>query len=412
MIERKILSYAITSTEFLQRIKSVWAIHYFSTPASRRIAGFIWDYFLSQGKAPKKEIETIILSKEKSIGKDIFEDLQEIIDGISEDFNEEEFDLDYAVVTAKKFFSERKLLIFKENLSLLLEQGNIEEANKAVREYSALDTQSIEIKNHILSVQQIRRLKKVPPITYLKPWLKAGQITIIYGGYGCGKTLFTIAICYMLGLENYIDIEEMGSFQVKVPTGCLYIDGELGMLEMEERVAQFEWLGYQNKDRRMQILSVPEYQLATEDSFYLGNRLNQLKIINWLKENEQYKVLVLDSVSTLFGLVEENDNSEWSNKINPFLRDLRALGVACILLHHSGKNNKKGLRGASAMGAMAHNIFRLEDHSGKNVDDGEAWFVLSKDKQRAAGVQFRKISLRFTRSIDDKETHWEETNSD
>lgn len=411
MIERKILYYGISSTEFLQKVKSVWEIHYFSTPASRRIAGFIWDYFLAQSKAPKKEIETIVLSKQKSIAKDIFEDLQEIIDGISTDYTEEEFNLDYAVETAKRFFNERKLVLFKENLTLLLDTGNIEEANKAVRDYTTLDIQNIEIKNHILSIQQIRRLNRTPPITFLKPWLKAGQITIIYGDYGCGKSLFTIAVSYMLGLENYIDIDEMGEFQVKTPTGVLYVDGELGMLEMEERVSQFEWLGYQNRDRRMQILSVPEYQLATEDSFYLSNRLNQLKIINWLRENENYKVLVLDSASTLFGLIQENDNSEWNNKINPFLRDLRALGVACILLHHSGKNNKKGLRGASAMGAMAHNIFRLEMHSGKNIDDGEAWFTLSKDKQRSAGVQFRKFSLRFTRSIDDKETHWEETSN-
>jgi len=108
-------------------------------------------------------------------------------------------------------------------------------------------------------------------------------------------------------------------------------------------------------------------------------------------------------------LEQENDNSEWNNKINPFLRDLRALDVACLLLHHSGKDNKRGLRGASSMGAMAHNIFRLTSHEKKDPDGGEAWFVLSKDKQRAAGKGFKTLALKYTQDVDQTETHWKKT---
>jgi hypothetical protein len=199
----------------------------------------------------------------------------------------------------------------------------------------------------------------------------------------------------------------MGGWIVKNPTGTLYLDGELGEQEMEDRIKKFEWLGRQERDRRLKILSVPEYQLETGDTFYLSSRVNQLKIIKWLEDHLRYKLVVLDSASTLFGLENENDNSEWNNKINPFLRDLRALGVACILLHHAGKDNKRGLRGASAMGAMAHNIFRLSNHGDK--DEGEAWFKLSKDKQRAGGFGFKDFSLHFFQNETETETHWEIT---
>jgi RecA-family ATPase len=220
--------------------------------------------------------------------------------------------------------------------------------------------------------------------------------------------LLTIAVAYLLGLKDFDDEEcEIGEWQVKKRVGTLYIDGELGEQEMEDRIKKFEWLGVQRNPIR--VLSIPEYQLATEDSFYLSDRGNQLKIIQWLKNNPRYKLVVLDSASTLFGLVEENDNSEWNNKINPFLRDLRALGVACILLHHSGKDNKRGLRGASSMGAMAHNIFKLSNHTDKNIDDGEAWFILTKDKQRAGGYSFKTFALHFTQENDETETHWEIT---
>jgi RecA-family ATPase len=143
--------------------------------------------------------------------------------------------------------------------------------------------------------------------------------------------------------------------------------------------------------------------------FYLSTRVNQKKIITWLTEHPTYKLVVLDSAGTLFGLEEENSNSEWNLKIQPFLRDLRALGVACILLHHAGKDGKKGLRGASAMGAMAHCIFRLTNHPDKSNEEGEAWFTLTIDKQRAAGFSFRKFSLHYIRNVDKTETNWEIT---
>ena len=219
-----------------------------------------------------------------------------------------------------------------------------------------------------------------------------------------------IHIAYVLGLKEYTDKQsEIGDWQVKYPTGCLYIDGELGELEMEERIKGFEWIGEQHAKHKMKVLSIPEYQLATEDSFYLSERKNQLKLIKWLQDHSTYKLIVLDSASTLFGLVEENDNSEWSTKVNPFLRDLRALGVHCLLLHHSGKDNKRGLRGASAMGAMASFIFRLYNHEDKDIDNGEAWFVLGKDKQRAKGFTFKPFGLHYTQEENDSETHWDET---
>jgi hypothetical protein len=225
--------------------------------------------------------------------------------------------------------------------------------------------------------------------------------------------LLTLAIAYVLGLKDYDREEcEIGEWQVKNPTGCLYIDGELGEQEMEERVKKFEWLGPQNPKYRMRVLSIPEYQMATEDPFYLSVRTNQLKIIQWLKDHPNYKLLVLDSASTLFGLEDENNNSEWSNKVNPFLRDLRAAGVACLLLHHSGKDIKRGLRGASAIGAMANYIFKLADHPDKDIDSGKAWFNLKKDKQRAGGYSFKAFGLRFDQNEDETETHWEVTRMD
>ena len=259
-------------------------------------------------------------------------------------------------------------------------------------------------------MKDMKAQDKQEPRLLIRPWLREGQFTFIYGDYGSGKSLLSIHIAYLLGLKDYDGEEcEIGEWQVKGTTGCLYVDGELGEVEIRERISQFEYLGRQQREIPIMVFPLPEYQLITEDTFYLSVRENQVQIVQWLKDHPRYKVVFLDSVTTLFGLTEESSNSEWSLKINPFFRDLRALGVAVVILHHSGKNIKLGLRGASGMGAMAHNIFRLTNHPDKDIDEGEAWFTLTKDKQRGSGFSFKKFSIHYTQNSDYTETDWEIT---
>ena len=413
MGERKIIIGLITSTEYLQRLQSFWNIQLIESVTAKRIAGWCWEYFEQYKKAPGKDIEGIFYSKVKDpkFPKDIAKEIEEdILPGLSAEYEQQSFNLEYLFEETKKYLSDRHISIHNDNVNSLRLAGSLEEAEKLITEFKPLSVTVDTIDDFIQSVKLIRKQKKPKPIPLMPPWLKEGQTTIIYGKYGSGKSLLTILIAYMLGLENFDTKDcEIGEWQIKNPTGTLYIDGELGEQEMEERIGKFEWLGKQQGKYVMRILSIPEYQVETEDSFSLSERENQLKVIHWLKDHPNYKLLVLDSVSTLFGLEEENSNSEWDKKINPFLRDLRALNVACILLHHAGKDGKRGLRGASSMGAMAHNIFSLAIHTEKDPGKGEAWFTIMKDKQRAAGYSFKTFTLKFKQTEDEKETHWEVT---
>lgn len=414
MIERKIIIGLITSSQFLQDIKAIWQSRYMESATAKIIAQWCWEYYDEYHKAPFRDIEVIYHKKlqQGNLSKELAEEIeQDILPGLNDEFVEEEINVEYLTKITVDYFRERKLLLYKDNLEELIDTGKIEEAEKIALEYVPVSKTKVDLKDFIVTTAQIRRKKKEPLITFMKPWLKEGQTTILYGKAGCGKSLLSILIAYIVGLKEYKEVE-IGEWQVKHPTGCLYIDGEMGEQEMNERISQYEYLGRQSQEHRIKILSLPEYQLATEDSFHLSVRENQLKILHWLRDHPNYKLIILDSVTTLFGLQEENDNSEWSNKVNPFLRDLRALGIACILLHHAGKDAKKGLRGATAMEAMAYNIFRLTNHGAKEQERGEAWFVLSTDKQRASKYSFKKFALHFFPSMDGKDTEWEETEVD
>lgn len=415
--ERKLIIGLITSTTYCTQIQPIWSDMYIESSTARRLSRWVWEYYDTYKKAPGKEIESIYYTKAKqdNLPRDIAEEIErDILPSLSNEYTEEGFNTEYYVKETERYFTAQHLRLHQQEVETLLSQGKAEEAETLATSFRPLALGTHTLDTHVLTPKEIESRNIKEPLLLMKPWLREGQITILYGNYGSGKSLLSIAVAYVLGLRDYKeDRADIAEWSVTHPTGTLYVDGELGQREMTERIKQFKWLGEQARSRQIKIFSLPEYQMETEDSFLLCHRQNQLKILRWLQEHDTYKLIVLDSISTLFGLEEENSNSEWNAKINPFLRDLRASGVATLLLHHAGKDNKRGLRGASAMGAMAHNIFRLTNHKKKDIDEGEAWFTLTKDKQRTAGRGFKEFSLRFYLEDDARETHWEVTeNSD
>lgn len=412
MIERKIIINLITSTDYCNRIKGVWKDELLESSTARRIALWVWEYFNKYGSAPGKEIETIYYSKIKDakFPKDVAEEIeQDILPDLSKEFESTaDYNLEFEVSQAEQHFRERHVKLFTDSLQSLLYDNKVEDAEKLVHSFKPLGVISQKIDPFIRSVKEIRELDRKRAKLLLAPWLRAGQLTIIYGNFGTGKSLLSILIAYIMGLRK-VDASDIkiSEWYQKVSTGCLYVDGEIGEVEMEERIKGYEYLSgeSQRQQHPIKILSLPEYQLETEDTFLLSERNNQRKVIDWLTTHPSYKLVILDSASTLFGLLDENSNSEWNIKVNPFLRDLRALGVACILLHHSGKDSKRGLRGASAMGAMAHNIFRLSNIFDKKNWEGEAEFTLEVEKQRSGGKSFSPFSLHFFQANAD--TMWE-----
>jgi hypothetical protein len=164
-------------------------------------------------------------------------------------------------------------------------------------------------------------------------------------------------------------------------------------------LAKLEWLGADVEGIETLFFTLPEYRAATNKQFDLAKYEDQERILGFFRENTKYKLVILDSLSTLFQLEDENSNSEWNRKVQPFLISLRGMAVGQVLLHHAGKSGTPTPRGASAQATVASNIIHLTDHPEKRA--GEAWFTVDfADKQRAGGDSFNKFSVRL---IDDGE---------
>lgn len=406
-IERKIIIGMIVNDEFCLWATENFNSKYFGSRMATRLSSWVYEYFNEYKKAPRKDIEGIYFQKLKEgLPEVIAEEIeQDILPGLSEEYVEKGLNLQY-LKDRSQIYLKRQIFTRKlKDAEGLIENNQFEEAIDLLTK--ELPSQN-NLSSYIKTIDEMEKEGVKRPRMLLSPWLREGETTLLYSEAGVGKSLLAILIAYVLGLENYTEKQaDIGSWQVKCPVGTLYIDGELGKAEILDRTSKYKWIGKQRYP--IEFICVPEYQIESGKDITLSKRKTQREIIAWLKKNPNYKLLIIDSISTVFCLENENDNSEWSKKINPFIKDLRAMGVAHIIQHHSGKDSKKGLRGASAMTAMAHNIIRLTNHPSKQP--GYAWFkVDNKEKQRAAGALFDAFYIKFNPMKD--RTEWEVSKDD
>ena len=397
----------IVNDDFCKWARENFPLECVQAKSAKKLISRIYAFFDKyERKAPYDYIESLIYSKEAGFHKEEILDMEDLLSGLNDEWVEkkaEHFNFSYLKERAKHQKLKNDLRERTEQAQGLLKNNDVEDALEIFQ--FTPPTQGDPL--YVPTINEIKEegIERAPLL--MKPWLRAGETNILYSIPGAGKSLLALLVSYLLGLEKYQEPEaEIAEWQVKRSCGSLYIDGEMGKAEILDRMEKFKWLGKQKQGYEMRIFSIPDHQMQTEKDFNLAKRENQKTIIKWLQQNPNYKFLVVDSISTVFNLEDENANSEWNKKINPFLKDLRALGVGHLIQHHSGKNGN--LRGASAMTAMAHNVFRLQNHSKKTK--GQAWFkVDNNEKQRAAGKLFDPFYIKFIG--DGEETEWEITDA-
>ncbi len=130
MIERKILLNLITQTEFLRQIKSEWKPDYVESHTARLISMWCWEYFDKYAKAPVKDIELIYIQKlkaglDKKLAKEIEED---ILPGLSEEYERGEINVTYILEQTRNYFKERQITLHNEALTAMLSKNKIDEA--------------------------------------------------------------------------------------------------------------------------------------------------------------------------------------------------------------------------------------------------------------------------------------------
>jgi RecA-family ATPase len=215
------------------------------------------------------------------------------------------------------------------------------------REDLIKDIQSEDANFKPENVSQIRPLdtSKIKAVTYsemlssrptplelvLFPWLPTQGIAFIYAATGVGKTLFTMNAAYAIARGgNFL------KYSCPKPRKLLYIDGEMSYVQIHARFLQIV--------KQQGELDFPEnWNLLTPDKiapFRLPKICDEIgqSYYNEIIEREKYEVIVIDNLSSLSS-IDENNSQEWKI-VQDWLMYLRSKGISVIVVHHAGKDSK------------------------------------------------------------------------
>ncbi len=212
----------------------------------------------------------------------------------------------------------------------------------------------------------------------LSPWLSEQTIVLTPGWRGIGKTWFA------LGVSDAITRGvNFGPWGTITPVPVLYVDGEMAIQDIKERV---DILAISATEKRKEPLLIFSDFYGNSLGLPKANLLNH-KWRNAIKEmclDWSVKLLVLDNLSSLCPGIDENSKMEW-DPINQWLIDLRFSGLSVIMLHHVNKGG--GQRGTSGREDNIDISIHLTQPSDYVPEDGARFIVkFSKARIRTADL--------------------------
>ncbi len=167
-IERNIVIGLIVSTEYIQLIRETIEPELFESIPAKHLASWCIEYYDKYGEAPYRNIEGILRDKEKErkIKPDLAEEMREdILPDLNDDYLEEGINIPYLEKRTKKYLRERRIKIHTEDVSIQLNKGKVDEAERMLLTYSpVVKDRSNEL--DLRSAELDQRLKQAFSKTY------------------------------------------------------------------------------------------------------------------------------------------------------------------------------------------------------------------------------------------------------
>lgn len=208
----------------------------------------------------------------------------------------------------------------------------------------------------------------------LEPLIAAGRGTALYSAPKLGKSLLMLEVAAAVAIGRPV----MGMTPSE-PRTVLYVDHENDL--RADTVRRLRSMGFVPHELdRLRYLSLPV--MTSLDTPKGGAELLEVA------QREGAALVVIDTVSrTIQG--EENSNDTWIQFYRHTGKALKAAGIACVRLDHSGKDETRGQRGASAKSGDVDAVWQL-------TKPGAEEFLLYCEAQRM-GIAEEKRSIGFRR---------------
>jgi hypothetical protein len=240
---------------------------------------------------------------------------------------------------------------------------------KAVPPRSDRPTQSNPSRRYELrTADELARAESAP--YRVKQIFLQESIAAIYGASSSGKTFLGLDIAFAIS-----DGREWFGHRV-TPCDVLYIalEGESGQAQ---RVKAYRERHGADAGQRLKFITSPFSLLFSDDATALIATIAEAGI--------QGGVIIIDTLNAATPGMDENTSADMGAAIAATKRIREECGGLVILIHHTGKDATKGLRGHSSLPAALDSIIEV-------IRDGDRrlWRVAkSKDGEDGAEIGFR-----------------------
>jgi hypothetical protein len=124
--------------------------------------------------------------------------------------------------------------------------------------------------------------------------------------------------------------------------------------------------------------------LITQDTLLLGENGSVESFINHYTELEFHSgMVIIDTLNMACPNIEENSASEMSGVIRKAKLIAEQLNSTVLIIHHSGKDESRGMRGSSSLKASMDTIIYVKQDSNGNCE-----WSLEKSKDSECGIRF------------------------
>ena len=217
----------------------------------------------------------------------------------------------------------------------------------------------------------------------LDPWLPTQGLCMIHAKRGTGKTLITCEIAYAVATGlNFLN------WTTPRPRGVLYVDGEMSATELQERFVRI--IANHGGAGPAKPLTLYAAGLNIHGTPNIGTIEGQSRINKGITDD--IELIIIDSLSVLQRDCDENKSVGWEPMQN-WLLQLRGLGKAVLLIHHSGKSGDQ--RGASKREDFMNTVISLKEHAIYSQEEGAKFEIRFEKGRNLYGPKARSIDVEF-----------------
>ena len=215
----------------------------------------------------------------------------------------------------------------------------------------------------------IDELEHLPKLNWLiKDILVDGGIATIYGESGSTKSFLAIDLAMHLATGS-----EWFGLEVNRGIPIIYTALE-GFRGVVKRIK-----GWCKKNEIS-----PSNIFIDHDSLLLGEQGSVESFINYYKANNFHRgMIIIDTFNMACPNIEENSAKEMSGVITKAKLIAEKLNSTVLIIHHSGKDESRGMRGSSSLKASMDTIIYVKQDSNGNCE-----WSLEKSKDSECGIRF------------------------